>query len=94
MSSTKISRGMRETVASICAGKTAMWGEETHWACVSAGLLSCADGVYACTPEGANVAKAELARAEQRRASRNSAARSRASVMKSLGLTRTAYGWE
>ncbi|HVR02794.1 MAG TPA: hypothetical protein VMT47_11730, partial [Polyangia bacterium] len=64
----KVTRSMREATFNVAPGGAHPgWGEETLWACVAAGLMTCVDGAYETTPAGDEVALAEQARREERR---------------------------
>jgi hypothetical protein len=92
---TKITRSMREATYQASIGAAILWGEETLWKCVAAGLLEVIDGDYTTTDTGHEVAQLEANRRELERRKRNRAARARSAAMRGLGMVRARTGtWE
>lgn len=92
----KTNQGMREVCLSIALGQPIQWGETTIDKCLEANLIAydTVSKAYALTGCGELVANAELLRRAAVRQKKNLQARARNSVLRDLGMRRTAHGWE
>lgn len=97
--SQKISKSVKEVVYKVSLGQQQSldYGWETMAEAVSRGFLTCCPvyrGDYALTDTGRAVANEYAASLKIAAAKRSAASRARSTAMKSVGMTRTQYGWE